>query len=97
MSEDERGATRALRDRYDRVTRAALALARDAPQQDPRAAVVLDMAARYVSDAAYFLEQGDVARSLAALSYAHGWLDCGARLKLFIVTDETLFTVDADG
>jgi uncharacterized protein len=83
-----------LRAKYDRVTRAALAMAEAAPQRDPRAKEVLLMARSYVSDSQHFYEQGDVARSLAALSYAHGWLDCGARLQLFEVHDSTLFTVD---
>jgi uncharacterized protein len=86
--------TESLHKRYLEVTTAALAAARAAPVADPRAAEVIDMASRYVSDAGYFFEHGDVARALAALSYAHGWLDCGARMKLFIVHDNTLFTVD---
>jgi uncharacterized protein len=91
MSED----LLAMRDRYERVTKAALAIAKAAPQNDPKAAAeVLQMAESYVSDAQFFLEQGDVPRSLAALSYAHGWLDCGARLELYIVHDDKLFTVD---
>lgn len=80
--------------RYQRVTREALQVAQAAPRNDPRAAEVLDMAERYVSDADYFLKKGDAERALAALSYAHGWLDCGARLKLFEVNDNRLFTVD---
>jgi hypothetical protein len=33
--------------------------------------------------------------AFAALNYAHGWLDAGARLGLFDVDhDSTLFTVD---
>jgi uncharacterized protein len=89
-------ATEALRKRYEQVTTAALAMAQQAPKNDPRAAEVIEMAACYVSDAKHFLAQGDTARALAALSYAHGWLDCGARLKLFTVHDNTLFTVDEE-
>jgi hypothetical protein len=29
----------------------------------------------------------------AAVNYAHGWLDCGARLKIFDVRDDKLFTI----
>ena len=55
----------------------------------------LDMAQRYIKDAHYFLEKGDVARAFGALNYAHGWLDAGARLGLFDVDkDSELFTVD---
>lgn len=85
----------AVYERYALVTREALAMADAAPRNEPeRAAEVLDMARRYVSDSAFLHAKGDVARALAALAYAHGWLDAGARLKLFVVTDSRLFTVD---
>ncbi len=85
----------AVYERYDRVTREALAMAEKAPRPKAKdAAEVLDMARRYVSDSAYLHGSGDTPRALAALAYAHGWLDAGARLKLFIVTDSRLFTVD---
>lgn len=54
-----------------------------------------DMAKRYFSDAKHFKEKGDIVTAFAALNYAHGWLDAGARLGLFDVDgDSTLFTVD---
>jgi hypothetical protein len=55
----------------------------------------LDMAKRYFSDAKHFQEKGDIVTAFAALNYAHGWLDAGARLGLFDVDgDSELFTVD---
>ena len=54
----------------------------------------LDMAKRYFNDAKYFKEKDDYVNALAALSYAHGWLDAGARIGLFDVHDSKLFTVD---
>ena len=55
----------------------------------------LDMAERYYSDAKHFAEKGDIVTAFAALNYAHGWLDAGARLGLFDVGhDSVLFTVD---
>lgn len=55
----------------------------------------LDMALRYFSDAKHFAEKGDIVTAFAALNYAHGWLDAGARLGLFDVGhDSELFTVD---
>jgi len=55
----------------------------------------LDMAQRYYDDAHYFLEKKDDAvLAFAALNYAHGWLDAGARSGLFKVKDSRLFTVD---
>jgi len=55
----------------------------------------LDMARRYFEDARHFKEKGDIVTAFAALNYAHGWLDAGARLGLFDVDhDSELFTVD---
>ena len=54
-----------------------------------------DMASRYYKDAQYFKKQGKYVLAFAALNYAHGWLDAGARIGLFDVDhDSTLFTVD---
>ncbi|MBT3577534.1 DUF357 domain-containing protein [archaeon] len=54
----------------------------------------LDMISRYISDAKHFFEKGDYVNAFAALNYAHGWLDAGARSKIFDVHDSRLFTVD---
>ncbi len=54
----------------------------------------LDMIKRYYSDAHFFYKKGDFVNAFAALNYAHGWLDAGARLGLFDVHDSRLFTVD---
>ena len=55
----------------------------------------LDMASRYYSDAKHFTKKGDIVTAFAALNYAHGWLDAGARIGLFDVGhDSELFTVD---
>jgi hypothetical protein len=42
----------------------------------------LSMARSYLADARHFLDQGDTDRALAAVSYAHGWIDAGVRLGL---------------
>ncbi len=55
----------------------------------------LDMAKRYFEDAHYFRTKGDYVTALAAVSYAHAWLDAGARIGVFDVDhDSELFTVD---
>ena len=54
----------------------------------------LDMISRYISDAKHFFEKGDYVNAFAALNYAHGWLDAGARSEIFDVHDSRLFTVD---
>ena len=53
-----------------------------------------DMASRYYSDAGHFIKKKDYVLAFAALNYAHGWLDAGARIGLFDVHDSKLFTVD---
>jgi hypothetical protein len=55
---------------------------------------MLDMVERYIKDAHHFEEKGDLVNAFAALNYAHGWLDAGARLKIFDVHDSEYFTVD---
>ncbi|MBW2965748.1 DUF357 domain-containing protein [Candidatus Woesearchaeota archaeon] len=54
----------------------------------------LDMIKRYIEDAKHFKEKEDIVTAFAALNYAHGWLDAGARLGIFDVHDNKLFTVD---
>ena len=54
----------------------------------------IDMIGRYISDAHHFADKGDKLNAFAALNYAHGWLDAGARIGLFDVHDSRLFTVD---
>jgi hypothetical protein len=55
----------------------------------------LNMAKVYYEDAKHFREKKDFINAFAALNYAHGWLDAGARAGLFDVEhDNVLFTVD---
>jgi uncharacterized protein len=54
----------------------------------------LDMIERYIKDAEVFEKNGVRVDAFAALNYAHGWLDAGARLGMFDVHDSRLFTVD---
>lgn len=83
--------------RYARIAEAALEKARESgesvtPEKLRKArADFLDMAERYIADARHFREQGDLVTAFAALNYAHGFLDAGARLGLFDVHDSRLF------
>jgi uncharacterized protein len=81
---------------YFSITQEALAAAKAAinVEQKEKALDVIDMVERYVSDAHHFKGKGDWVNAFAALSYAHGWLDAGARTGLFDVHDSRLFTVD---
>jgi hypothetical protein len=82
--------------KYFDVTSRALKKAEEALDADrlEQAEDFLDMASRYLSDAKHFETKGDIVTAFAAINYAHGWLDAGARIKLFKVNDSTLFTVD---
>lgn len=54
----------------------------------------LDMARSYYKDSLYFYDHEDYVNAFAAVNYAHGWLDAGARLGLFEVSkDHKLFTL----
>lgn len=83
-------------DKYFLITGEALEKCRDAldTERIKEAKDFLDMASRYYSDAKHFRGQGDHVLAFAALNYAHGWLDAGARIRLFKVNDSRLFTVD---
>lgn len=83
--------------KYFEVTKEALELAKKSKNRlnmDIQRTDFLDMIERYVSDAEHFYEKKDFVNAFAALNYAHGWLDAGARLGLFDVHDSKLFTVD---
>ena len=54
----------------------------------------LGMAQAYYNDALHFRDKDDPIRALACVNYAHGWLDAGARLGIFDVSeDDRLFTL----
>jgi hypothetical protein len=57
------------------------------------AAKILEMARCYLSDARHFEKKGNYVNAFAAINYSHGWLDCGARLGIFDVSDTKLFTI----
>jgi len=83
---------------YFSITEKALEQAQGAfdHSRKKEAAIVYDMASGYVQDAHYFFdEKKDLVLAFAALNYAHGWLDAGARLGLFTVNDHTLFVLDS--
>ena len=73
-------------EKYFRLTREALERVRPAvPQRSFLAGAsddFLSMARAYLSDAEHFERSGDRDRALAAVSYAHGWIDAGVRLGI---------------
>jgi len=84
-------------DNYFSITREALEKVKDSfdKLRIEQAEDFFDMASRYFQDAEFFLrEKEDYVLAFAALNYAHGWLDAGARIGIFVVNDSRLFTVD---
>ena len=85
-------------DRYFDITGRALAKVKPGKEREidwkAKYDDFLDMATRYFEDAKHFRDKGDYVLAYGALNYAHGWLDAGARIKLFKVNDSRLFTVD---
>ena len=84
--------------KYFAITREAIAMIEEkgfASGKEDDAREVLSMAKNYLSDATtHFYPKQDFVNAFAAINYAHGWLDAGARLGLFLVHDSRLFTVD---
>jgi len=84
--------------RYLSITKEALAkLKVSAPERSfgrKMADDFLNMATSYYNDAVHFNDDGDLVNAFAAVNYAHGWIDCGARIGLFDVGgDDRLFTL----
>jgi len=84
--------------KYFHVTKAAYSMAKESGNRHAKLKAeredFLDMIQRYIKDAEHFEKKGDIVDAFAALNYAHGWLDAGARLGLFDVHNSKLFTVD---
>ena len=81
--------------KYFKITEKALTKAKKSISKgkEKDAKEILEMASNYFSDSKHFQEKGDFVNAFAALNYAHGWLDSGARLEIFNVKDDKLFTV----
>ena len=82
--------------KYFSITKKALDKAKVAinSEEKEKAEDFLEMATRYYDDAQFFRKKGDIVNAFAAVNYSHGWLDAGARIGLFKVKDNYLFTVD---
>ncbi|MEN9625709.1 MAG: hypothetical protein RL557_37 [archaeon] len=82
-------------EKYFQLTSKALAIAKKsvAKGKKKQAEEIFLMTECYLKDSQYFTGKKDFVNALGCLNYAHGWLDCGARLKVFIVKDTKLFTI----
>jgi hypothetical protein len=81
-------------EKYFSITGEAYDVAKENVADKEKGEDFLDMISRYISDAKHFESKGDFVNAFAALNYAHGWLDAGARSGIFDVHDSRLFTVD---
>ncbi len=81
--------------KYKSITKEALEMAKKnvSKKKEKEAKEIIEMVSNYLSDSEYFEKKKDYVNVFAAINYAHGWLDCGARLKIFNVKDNRLFTV----
>jgi hypothetical protein len=82
-------------DKYRSLTEKALEIAKKsiAKNKGKEAKKIIEMVENYTSDSGYFEKKKDLVNAFAALNYAHGWLDSGARLGIFDVRDDRLFTI----
>jgi len=82
-------------DKYRQISEKALALAKKniSKGKEQEAKEIIEMVECYLSDSKHFEKQGHYVNAYGALNYAHGWLDSGARLKIFNVKDNKLFTI----
>ncbi|MFH1359287.1 MAG: DUF357 domain-containing protein [archaeon] len=86
-------------ERYYNLTSKALAIAKRAILKSKsnlkkkQAKEIFTMVECYLKDSRHFENNLDYVNAYGCLNYAHGWLDAGARLKIFNVTDDKLFTI----
>ena len=83
-------------DKYLKLTEKAYKIAEKAVSKgkESPAKEILTMVSCYISDSKHFKAKNDYVNAFAAINYAHGWLDSGARLGIFKVKDNKLFTIE---
>jgi len=81
--------------RYRAITSKAMKIAESSvvKGKGKEAKEIIEMVSNYLSDSGYFEKNKDLVNAFAALSYARGWLDAGARLGIFDVKDDSLFMI----
>ena len=82
-------------EKYYQLTSKALSIAKKAvvKSKQNQAKEIFVMVEAYLSDSQHFQKNKEYVLAYGALNYAHGWLDAGARLKIYKVSDNNLFTV----
>jgi hypothetical protein len=81
--------------KYRELTEKAFSIAKKSVAKGKKedAEKIIEMVECYLSDSKHFEKNGDFVNAFGAIYYAHGWIDCGARLKIFEVSDDKLFTI----
>lgn len=82
-------------EKYRKITEKAFSIAKKSitKNKDDEAKKIIEMVECYLSDSKHFEKKDDLINAFGAIYYAHGWIDCGARLKIFDVSDDKLFTI----
>jgi hypothetical protein len=82
-------------EKYRKITQKAFSIVKENifPNKKEEAKKIIEMVECYLSDSKHFEKKEDFVNAFGAIYYAHGWIDCGARLKIFNVTDDKLFTI----
>lgn len=82
-------------EKYREITEKAFGIAKKSITKDKEneAKKIIEMVECYLSDSNHFEKKDDFVNAFGAIYYAHGWIDCGARLKIFDVNDDKLFTI----
>jgi hypothetical protein len=82
-------------EKYFSITKKALSVAKKHTNKKKKkeAEIILDMTKRYYDDALWFEKKKDYVNAFAALNYAHGWLDTGSKLGIFLVKNNKLFVI----
>jgi hypothetical protein len=82
-------------DGYRKISEKALEIAKKSISKgkEEQAKEIIKMVECYLSDSNHFEKNKHYVNAYGCLNYVHGWLDAGARLKVFNVKDNKLFTV----
>ena len=83
-------------EKYQKLTTDALEIAEQNinKEKEKEAKEILNMVSCYLADSKHFQSKDDFVNSFACVNYSHGWLDCGARLGIFLVKDRKQFAVE---
>lgn len=84
---------------YLSITEKALQVLKILPPQGSQLRKAADdllmMATSYFKDACYYKKKGDYVTAFACVNYAHGYIDAGVRLGLFLGDDSGIFAFES--